>query len=222
MSAGAVLLHTSGLETNSFATNFPPPPTQRTRSLTALLVDLLRHPGQVLRLWNWKSALLSIMLRGPIFLIAGWRQSWKVALAALLTESFFCAASAGFYGAIVQSLMDAEPEWLTGVLLAAIVPLIFQVFEYLLHWFRGTPHLRIAEIVSVFVSGISALFNWYAMRRGTLLVGGKGGSFGGDLKRLPRLLFNFFAGRPRRIATGAKNRSLEVVAGICSVFFLRR
>ena len=67
--------------------------------------------------------------------------------------------------------------------------------------FRGTPHLRIAEIVSLFVSAISALFNWYAMRRGTLLVGGEGGSFGGDLRRLPRLLFGFLASLPRRIVT---------------------
>lgn len=191
--------HTSDLETNPNRSG--PPETTPVRSLPALLFSLLHHPYRFLLLWNWKSALLSTILRGPIFLMAAVRQGWEAAFAALLTESIFCAVSAGFYGAIVQSLKDAEPQWLTGVFLAGVLPIVFQVLEYLLHWFRGTPHLRIAAMVSLFVSAISALFNWYAMRRGTLLVGGEGGSFGGDLRRLPRLLFGFLASLPRRIVT---------------------
>jgi hypothetical protein len=165
-----------------------------------LLFGILRRPYQLLQLWNWKSALLSIILRGPIFFVAGIRQGWADAVAALLAESIFCALSAGFYGAVVQTLKDAEPRWLTGVFLTVVMPIIFQVLEYLLHWFRGTPHLRIAEIVSLVVSGVSALFNWYAMRRGTLLVGRGSGGFGGDLRRLPLLLFGFLAVLPRKIA----------------------
>lgn len=173
------------------------PPAPR---LVNLLFGILRRPYQLLQLWNWKSALLSIILRGPIFFVAGIRQGWADAVAALLAESIFCALSAGFYGAVVQTLKDAEPRWLTGVFLTVVMPIIFQVLEYLLHWFRGTPHLRIAEIVSLVVSGVSALFNWYAMRRGTLLVGRGSGGFGGDLRRLPLLLFGFLAVLPRKIA----------------------
>src|SRR5271157_892246 len=165
-----------------------------------LLFSMLRRPQQLLLLWNWKSALLSIVLRGPIFFGAAVRHGWKAAMAALFTESIFCVLSAGFYGAVVQILKDAEPRWLTGAFLTVVMPVIFQVLEYLLHWFRGTPHLRVAAIVSLVVSAISALFNWYAMRRGTLLVGGEGGGFGGDLRRLPRLLFGFLAVLPRKIA----------------------
>jgi hypothetical protein len=166
-----------------------------------------------LTLWNWKSALLSTILRGPIFLAAGLRQGWRAGFAALLTESIFCAASAGFYGAIVQNLKDGEPQWLTGVFLAGVLPVIFQVLEYLLHWFRGTPRLRIAEMVSLIVSALSAFFNWYVMRRGTLLVGGEGGSFGGDLRRLPRLLYGFLSALPRRIATKAITGSSKCFDG---------
>ncbi len=165
-----------------------------------LLFQILRHPLGHLMLWNWKNALLSIILRGPIFFGAAVRKGWAPAIAALFTESIFCALTAGFYGAVVQTLMDAEPQWLTGIFLTVVMPVIFQVLEYLLHWFRGTPHLRIAAIISVVVSAVSALFNWYAMRRGTLLVGRGGGGFGGDLRRLPRLLFGFFAVLPRKIA----------------------
>jgi hypothetical protein len=161
---------------------------------------MVTRPQQLLLLWNWKSAVLSMILRGPIFFVAAVHRGWRSALAALLTESIFCALSAGFYGAVVQILKDAQPQWLTGLFLTVAMPLSFQVLEYVLHWFLGTPHLRAAGIVSLFVGSISAFFNWYAMRRGTLLVGGEGGGFGGDLLRLPRLFLGFVAVLPRRIA----------------------
>ena len=207
------LAHTSNLDTDSNLTT-PAGTPQPDRSLFQLLFSLGRNPLRVLMLWNWKSALLSVILRGPIFLVAAVRQGWQAALAALLTETVFCAVSAGFYGAIVQSLKDAEPQWLTGVFLAAVIPVIFQVLEYFLHWFRGTPHLRVAEIVSLIVSALSALFNWYAMRRGTLLVGGEGGSFGGDLRRLPRLFAGFVAIFPRKVVSKASNDSLRLLDGV--------
>jgi len=173
-------------------------------TLPAALLDLLRSPRRLLFLWNWKSALLSLFLRGPIFLAATVHRGWRSSAAALGTESVFCVLTAGFYGAIVQMLRNAKPEWLTGVFLTLMVPAVFQVFEYWLHRLRGTPHLRSAEIVSVVVSGISGLFNWYAMRRGTLLVGSEGGNFGTDLRRLPRLVFGFLALLPRRLAARMK------------------
>lgn len=187
------------------------------RPFSELLFNILLRPQRLLGLWNWKSGSLSVILRGPIFLVAAIRQGWAGVLGALLAESVFCAISAGFYGALVQSLKDAQPQWLTGVFLAVVVPALFQGFEYVLHWFRGTPHLRIAEIVSVIISGLSALFNWYAMRRGTLLVGTEGRSFGSDLGRLPRLILGFLSVLPRKIASSVKRRSLELLAGMWSV-----
>jgi hypothetical protein len=165
-----------------------------------VFLNLARHPTQIIRLWNWKSALLSLILRGPIFLVASIREGWEASLAAVVTESLFCVITAGSYGAIVQGLRNAEPQWPTVSFLTLVVPTMFQVVEYALHRFRGTPHLRLAEIVSVIISGLSALFNWYAMRRGTLLVGGEGDSFGKDLRRLPCLLLNFLIVLPGRIA----------------------
>jgi hypothetical protein len=191
---------------NSFAPRGSESPQNAQRFLDVFR-KLLRRPGQLLLLWNWKSATLSIVLRGPIFFTAGLRQGWRTAMAALFTETIFCAASAGFYGAVVQSFKDAEPQWLTAAFLTVAMPVVFQVLEYFLHWFRGTPHLRAAAIVSLFVSAVSALFNWYAMRRGTLLVGREGVGFGGDLLRLPRLLLGFFAVLPKTIAAKFKSNS---------------
>jgi len=151
-------------------------------------------------MWNWKSAWLSIILRGPIFLGVTIRRGFFASLSALITECVVCAATAGFYGALVQNLRDANPLWMTAVFLVFIVPAFFQVIEYLLHLAHGTPHLRVAEIISVGVSAVSSLFNWYAMRRGALLVGGEGETFGADVHRLPRLIYDFFAIVPRKIA----------------------
>jgi hypothetical protein len=169
-------------------------------SFVGAATDLLRHPQNVLFLWNWKAALLSLVLRGPIFLVATIRRGWQAAIAALLTESIFCVLSAGFYGAVVQSLRDAQPLWLTLLFLTLVMPASFQILEFELHRMRGTPHLIPAEIVSLIVSGFSALFNWYAMRRGTLLVGGEGKAFGKDVKSLPALILGFIAVLPSTIA----------------------
>jgi hypothetical protein len=185
----------------------PQEATPHSPAFSTALAGLLRHPFRFLTLWNWKSALLSLFLRAPIFLAASVRQGWQAAIAALLTESVFCVVSAGFYGALVQSLRDAQPLWLTGIFLTVMVPAVFQALEYLLHWFRGTPHLRLAEIVSLIVSGLSALFNWYAMRRGTLLVGRESKSFGTDVTRLPRLILGFLAVLPRRLVAGSRASS---------------
>jgi hypothetical protein len=86
-----------------------------------------------------------------------------------------------------------------------IVPGIFQALEAYLHWSRGTPHWRVAEIASVIVSAVSSLFNWYAMRQGTLLVGSEGKSFVSDLRRLPLLLFSFVILLPRYFSRRKEN-----------------
>jgi hypothetical protein len=179
-----------------------------------LLFRMLRNPRKLLLLWNWKSALLSVVLRGPIFFVAAAHLGWKAALAALFAELIFCALSAGFYGAVVQTMKDAAPQWLTGLFLSVVMPVIFQILEYLLHWFRGTPHLRAAAIMSLVVASFSALFNWYAMLRGTLLVGGHGSGFGRDLYRLPLLFLTFLAVLPRRVFRAAKTYFSKVDSGM--------
>jgi len=167
------------------------------QSLPRALANLLSHPFQLLLLWNWKSASLSIILRAPIFIVASARRGFRAMLAALLVESFYCAATAGFYGALIQTLRDAQPLWLTAIFLTVVVPGVFQVFEAYLHWSRGTPHWQIAEAVSIVASALSSLFNWYAMRRGTFLVGAEGKKFGSDLRRFPGLLLTFVTFLPR-------------------------
>jgi hypothetical protein len=81
-----------------------PDTAQKPPRFADALAQMLRHPQEVLRLWNWKAAVLSVILRGPIFFVAGIRRGWQAAATALFTETVFCVLSAGFYGAVVQSL----------------------------------------------------------------------------------------------------------------------
>jgi len=166
-------------------------------SFKATLLQLLRNPLTIVLLWNWKAALLSMFLRGPIFLVASFRAGREAVLLSLATELFFCAVTAGFYGAIVQALRKAQPQWLTLLFITVILPAILQGFEFLLHWVRGTPHLRLAELVSASISAVSAIFNWYVMSRNALLVGREGARFRQDLARLPMLLLSFVTALPR-------------------------
>ena len=176
----------------------PPEPTPQPPSFTATFFELLRRPWIIFRLWNWKAAVLSVALRAPIFLAATIHRGWVAALSAVITEFIFCAVTAGFFGSIVQSFRFAQPQWLVLVLITVILPGSSQVLEYILHWARGTPHLILAEIFSTCISAVSALFNWYIMRRSTLLVGPDSRSFTSDLARLPGLLLGFVTALPRR------------------------
>src|SRR6516165_28158 len=111
----------------AYSLDVPPP------SFSSTLLGLLRHPLTIVLLWNWKAAILSMILRGPIFLVASFRQGFTGVVLTLGTELFFCAVTAGFYGAIVQSFRLAQPQWLTLLFITAILPGMLQGFEFLLH-----------------------------------------------------------------------------------------
>lgn len=148
-------------------------------------------------LWNWKSALLSIVLRVPVFAVATAMRGPEVLVGAVLAEAMVCAFNAGCYAAVVQVVRDRKPVWMTATLITIVLPAIGQVIEYKVHLWRGTPHRIPAVIVSSVLSAISSLFNWYAMKHGTMLVGGEGNSLGNDLRRLPMLLLRFLWLGPR-------------------------
>src|SRR5215467_6079399 len=185
------------------------PPVNSPASFTTTLLDIFHRPWMLIRLWNWKSAVLSVGLRVPIFLVATIRRGMAATLSAVITEVVFCAATAGFFGSIVQSFRSAQPQWLALLLITLILPALSQTLEYLLHLVRGTPHLRLAEIASTFVSALSALFNWYVMRRNTLLVGPEGNRFSSDLVRLPGLLLGFVTALPRRWLERRKSKQFR-------------
>lgn len=165
----------------------PPVPV----SVGQALGGLLRNPLQTLLRWNGKAALLSALFRGGVFLLASLKSHHAGRSHAVLAEALFGAGFMGFYGTVTQALRLAEPQWLAELLLAGVFPLLFQVGDICFHSALGTQAFRSGMIASAVFTALSALFNLYIMRRGTLLVGEESRSFVQDLIVLPKLALMF-------------------------------
>lgn len=155
------------------------------------LGGLVRNPLQFLLRWNGKAALLSALFRGGVFLAASLKSHQAGRSHAVLAEALFGAGFMGFFGTVTQVLRLAEPQWLVALLLAGVFPLLFQVGDICFHSALGTQAFRSGMIASAVFTALSALFNLYIMRRGTLLVGEEGSPFAQDLITLPKLALMF-------------------------------
>jgi hypothetical protein len=154
--------------------------------------ELRANPGRLLlRQWNWKSAAFSSTIRAAIFFAANLAAGWHAAAGAMLAEFVYRSLTAGFYGALTQAFRRAEPAWAAGTVVMILLPLVSHSIELTVHLLRGTPKILTSLLASVLFTGISTLFNLYAMRRGALLVGADAGSVGADLRRMPRLIGGF-------------------------------
>jgi hypothetical protein len=169
-------------------------------TLREALYGLASRPIDMLvRRWNWKAAFLSSLIRGIIFLLANLRSGWQAALGAMLAEWSYRALTSGFYGAMTQTLGETEPEWQGAVAAMVLLPLSSHSLELLVHWLRHTPHLKASIISSMSFTAISTLFNVYAMRRGTMVVGKDCQTLGDDLRAMPRTIAGFLAVIPLRV-----------------------
>jgi hypothetical protein len=81
-------------------------------SVKDVFVRLARQPAKYLfPRWNWKSALLSSILRASLFFATNLSAGFPAAMAALKTELVFRAVTSGFYGALTEAFREAEPPW---------------------------------------------------------------------------------------------------------------
>lgn len=166
-------------------------------SVAEALTGLLLNPGRRLLLrWNWKTALLSACLRGTIFFCANIGAGLGAAINAMMIEAALFATLSGFYGALVQSFRRAQPAWAAALAVMVLMPAVNHTLEYFLHYASGTKKIAAGVVVSVVLSMLSALFNLFAMRRGVLIVGDERQSLVDDLRRMPRVVFDFVAAVP--------------------------
>jgi hypothetical protein len=171
------------------------PPTVR-----AVFGTMVRHPVRKLFLrWNWKSALLSSLLRATIFFFTNLIAGWHAALGAMLAELVFRAVTSGFYGAITESFSLARPAWAATAAAMIALPVLAHSLEFLVHWLRGTPKLGLSIGTSMIFTAVSTAFNLYAMRRGVLVTCGKSKSLRQDLSQIPPLLLTFVLAGPCEI-----------------------
>ena len=162
---------------------------------------IVRHPIEMLVLrWNWKAAVLSALLRAPIFFITYVfkKDGLKLAIGDAIAQSIFRFIFGGVNGAIIQSFSKVEPAWHA----VLTVPLVLAAFSHLIEYVvqtlydnqTGVNGKGKAIAVSIIISAISAIFNLFAMRRGALLVKDESEqSIWRDLKRMPWLALEFIS-----------------------------
>ncbi len=109
----------------------------------------------------------------------------------MMAEWIFRTVTSGFYGTLTQTLGEVEPEWQGTLCAAILLPAFSHSLEFLVHWLRHTPNLRSSLISSISFTVFSTLFNVYAMRRGTLIVGEGAPTLAADFRALPRLIGSF-------------------------------
>jgi hypothetical protein len=185
------------------------PSIPETHTISEALRNVWEDPGQFVKNWNYKGAVLSGVLRSPIFLItylAG-RESLKLAVGAAAVQFLFRFAFAGVGGTLIQGFRRVEPPWKALLAIMLILPLISHVFEFVIQvafaYFTSTQdHTDEAILRSITVSIISALFTLFAMRRNVMIVGEEESrSLLHDISRLPVLVFEFCAFIPNEIAS---------------------
>ncbi len=169
-------------------------------TVAGALVSLLRHPMEnLLRQWNWKSAVLSALMRGALFFFANLSAGVAAALGAMAIEAVFYIVVAGFYGAVTQTFRRAQPHWLATLVIMGLMPAVNHTLEFALHWASGTRKLTASMIASVCFSMLSACFHLFAMRRGAFIVGAERQTLLEDFRQLPRILLDFLTCVPRAI-----------------------
>jgi len=168
-----------------------------TITLTEAFGRLLRCPGETLvRKWNWKSAVFSSSTRAILFFCTNLTAGWRAATGAMLAELLFRVTTAGFYGALTQNFRKVAPAWQAGITVMILLPLSSHSLEFTLHWLRHTPKLATSIVTSIIFTAISTLFNWYAMRKGAMVVGSESGTIGQDMRAMPRIIGQFCAALP--------------------------
>jgi hypothetical protein len=167
-------------------------------TVSKVFLRLLRHPSYfLLRRWNWKSAVLSCLVRGGIFFAINIISGFRAATYAMLLEISFISITAGFYGALLQAFRKAKPDWAASVTLMVLLPAIHHTLELFIHSFGGTKKLYASILASISFSALSAYFNLFTMRRGILIVGKHKQPFLQDLRQLPNVILVFLLFIPK-------------------------
>lgn len=161
----------------------------------------------LIRRWNWKSAVTSALMRGAIFFTTNLASGLAAATGALLAEFGYRTIISGFYGSLTQAFRRCQPVWAATLFVMLALPLSSHAIEFTVHYLRQTPQLRRSVTISICFTIVATLFNYYAMRRGVLVVGEGRRSFGSDLKRMPEIIGGFLASGPLflwRLVAGRK------------------
>ena len=160
-----------------------------------LFASLRRGATYPIKYWNWKTASITAGIRALVFLLAiGHHRDGGAAL----VEIAYVTLTSGFFSAVQQGLLSAEPEWLANLGIVVAVPIASQTIDSLIHMAAGTHDLMAATISLMAYALISAAFHLHVMREGAMLKGAGARSFLNDLTRVPQLVASFVSWPVRR------------------------
>lgn len=142
--------------------------------------------------WNWKTALFSGLYRAPGFVAASWRFGAGEAARAGTVEFLLFAALAGFTGALTQRVRHLRPLWVAGLIILVGIPACLHTAEWIVHTALGSAAKGRGVLISLVMTVLAELFNWYVMRQGAMLAGHEGAPFIEDVRRIPSLVGGFF------------------------------
>ncbi len=166
-------------------------------SLGGALSGLVRHPyRRFVRFWNWKTALLSAVLRTSIFFTVNLTASWDSAVHAAVTEIVYRAPMTGTLASVSQSLRRVQPAWRGSLLVLVMLPALAHGIEFGVHALRGTEKLYQSVLASVGFTMCSSVVSYWLHRRDVLVVGAGGGTLASDLCRLPGVLLDILLRNP--------------------------
>lgn len=150
------------------------------------------------RQWNWKAATLSALLRALVFYFTNRSAGSRAAWTALAVEFSYRVVTSGVFGSLLQILSRVEPRRVAMLAVLVVLPGLNQGMDALVHWWQGTPKLGLSLLIATLITVWASLFNWYAMREGTFVVGHGQRTFAQDLRSLPSLVWRFSFGWLRR------------------------
>lgn len=167
-------------------------------TLRGVLTQLVCDPWNSLgRRWNYKSAVLSALVRSTLFFATNASAGLDAAASAALTEAALRLTTAGFYGALTQSFRRVEPTRAGTLAAMVLLPTVAHGLELLVHSAMGTPALARSIVTSVGLTAVSTAFHLFAMRHGVLIVGQDRRTMLQDLAAIPRLLALFIVDNAR-------------------------
>ena len=204
-------------------------------SVRDVFESLLRHPTQMIKRWNWKSALLGAALRASFYFTVyqASKESLIVTLTAVLVELSFRFVTSGISGSLVQSFRKASPAWLAMAIVTISLPIFGHTVEFFTHFIQEEYFASVfppsinssrqkAFAISVLISVLSALFNIFLMRNGVMLVGAgeETKSLWGDVKSIPVLLAEFVLFLPKQIIQFVSEGKYHYAVGVFASFGL--
>jgi hypothetical protein len=146
--------------------------------------------AQVLTCWNWKCALLSASTRSVVYLAAMAHTGLRRSLATILVEIAYVLFTAGIYAGMQQKALGLRNRITGNLIVAAGVPGVAQILDWLIHRIAGAPPTHGTTIAVFVFTLLSAFFHLHVMRNGVFL-SGYGRSLFDDFRQIPRLLAGF-------------------------------